>query len=43
MVERIITIEILQLVRKWINNCKFGDISSEDMKQANELWKRYDR
>ena len=32
-----------QLVLKWINNCKFGDISSEDMKQANEMWKRYDR
>ena len=32
-----------QLVLKWINNCKFGDISTEDMKQANELWKRYDR
>ena len=32
-----------QLVLKWINNCKFGDISSEDMKQANEMWKRYDQ
>ncbi len=31
-----------QLVLKWINQCKFNDISTEDMKQANDMWKRYD-